>query len=150
VVERAEQHAEKLFDHLDSDEDGVVNAEEAASAAEDKAQREYDRLAGRLGESDAGIEVDPDSRLADHLGDIAADGLVTMEELSTAFADELSAFDQDGDGSITAEELSAGMVEEATERFEAHDTNDDSVINAEDRHPEEAAAEEEAEAEDGV
>lgn len=133
VVERAERHADNIFDDLDTNEDGVIDADEAAAGSAEKAESVYDRMADRLGESDEGIEVDTDSRLAERLGDVAADGVVTQEELEAAFEDRLSEFDADGDGSITADELSDGMAEDAAERFDERDTNDDGVINADDR-----------------
>jgi ubiquinone biosynthesis protein UbiJ len=148
VVARAEARAESLFNHLDTNNDGVVDADEAAAAADERAQRVYDHLADRFGESDSGIEIDPDSRLAERLGDIATDGVVTLAELNSAFADHLSAFDTDGDGSITEEELSDAMVEEATERFDELDTNDDGVINADDRDTGESTDEEATEEEE--
>jgi Ca2+-binding EF-hand superfamily protein len=144
VVARAEQRAENLFDNLDTNEDGVVDADEVAAASEERAQRIYDRLADKFGETETGIEVDPESRMGERLGDIAADGVVTLDELKAETADGLNEFDQDGDGTITADELSAELVENATERFDERDTNDDGVIDAADRDSGEAEAEDEA------
>lgn len=148
AVDRAEKRAERVFADLDDNDDGVVDADEISQSADEKAQSLYDRLADRYGEVDGGVEIDADSRLASRLGEIAADGLITAEELTDATQSRLNALDLDEDGSITAQEVSDFFVDKATERFDERDTNDDGVINRDDRKPEEESDEEEDPAEE--
>ena len=107
---RMEAFADRMFDRLDADHDGVVTLQEALAVVDkkfDKIDANHDGVIDRaeleswLGRRASAEHID---RILKHF-DLNGDGKITKAEAETPMKKRFALFDRNDDGKITKEEL---------------------------------------------
>lgn len=131
--------AERLFDRLDTNDDGVISESEVG-------ERLWEKLSSADADEDGGVSleeiVEAGLRLARGHGhadrprrdlferfDTDGNGELTLEEVGDVLWEKISVADADGNGQVTVEELAEHLTSKAVEKFfDTFDDNGDDLI----------------------